>query len=620
VTKGARRAEPPLRPEGVPLLTEALHEDSVDRVYDLALLRRLGPFAKPHMALLVVALVLLPASTLGALLQPFLLKKAIDATLISRSAEVLLTVVAWFAGAIVLEFTARFAQTYATQLAGQRIMADLRRGVFDHIQRLGVRYFDRTPVGRVVTRVTNDVDSLGELFASGAVTAIGDGLMLVGIVGFMLYLDWRLSLVTFLALPPLTVAVVIFRKAYRRAHREIRLRVAQLNAYLNEQVHGVAVVQAFGREDACAEEYARINERNRQAHLRAIRHDALLYSVVEGVAAASVALVLWYASVRAGLVEDSAAAAAYVGTVVAFYEYIQRFFVPIRDLTGKLAIVQQALAASERIFGLLDVVEEDAPTPDPPPPPAPAVPPDVQVAFRNVTFGYQPSHPVLHDVTFDVRRGEKIAIVGATGAGKTTVTALLLRLYELQQGHVIVDGSDVRSQGREALRGRFAVVPQDVFLFSGTVLDNVSLGDPSPDAQRAREALERVGAWDLVAGRGGIEATVAPRGDNFSAGERQLLSFARALYRDAPILVLDEATANVDSEAEARLQEAVAELLRGRTAIVIAHRLSTIRRSDRILVFHHGQLVEQGPHEHLLERDGVYARLHHLQFQGEPSR
>jgi ATP-binding cassette, subfamily B, multidrug efflux pump len=592
----------------------ALHEDAVEQTYDLALLRRLGPFARPHAGLLIAMLALMPVATLGALLQPYLLKRAIDATLVERSGDVLLMVVGWFAGAIALEFAARFAQTYATQLVGQRIMADLRGAVFRHIQRIGVRYFDRTPVGRVVTRVTNDVDSLGELFASGAVTAIGDVFMLVGIVVFMLYLDWELSLVTFLALPPLTAAVVLFRRAYRAAFREIRLRVAQLNAYLNEQVHGVAVVQAFGRERACAEEYGQINEGHRRAHVRAIRYDALLYSVVEAISVGAVALMLWYASVRVGLVHDPAAAAVHVGTVVAFYEYIQRFFIPIRDLTGKFAIVQQSLAASERIFGLLDVQEMDAPRAPSPLPEAPQVPSDVQVAFRDVTFGYRAGHPVLHDLSLDVRRGEKVALVGATGAGKTTVTALLLRLYELERGHVLVDGKDVRAHGREELRDRFAVVPQDVFLFSGSVLANVGLGDTAPNPERARQALERVGAWELVSRRGGLHARVDGRGDNFSAGERQLLAFARALYRDAPILILDEATANVDSETEGRLQEAVVELLRGRTAIVIAHRLSTIRNSDRILVFHHGRLVEEGPHDSLLLQGGVYARLHKLQF------
>ncbi len=573
------------------------------------------PFARPHAALFVTALALMPVAAVASLFLPLLVKRAIDAAVAQEPSTVLAQISSLFLVAVAVEFVARFGQVYAMQLAGQRAMAGLRRAVFAHVQGLRVGYFDRTPIGRIVTRVTNDIDTMTELFASGAVTAVGDVLMLLGIVGFMLALDWRLSLVAFAALPPLAVAVEIFRRYARAAFRAIRARTAQLNAYLSEQVQGIAIVQAFGREASCAADYDVINRAYRDANRRSIKFDALLYSTVESVAAACVALVLWYAGVRAGALADGAASLAYVGTVVAFYDYIQRFFVPIRDLSTKYTVVQQSLASAERIFALLDVDEPDAPRDEQVPPLRAPVPDDVLVRFDDVHFAYRPGAPVLRGVSFDVVRGEKIAIVGATGAGKTTVTGLILRLYEVSGGAVIVGGEDVRTLERTALRERFAVVPQDVFLFAGTILENIALGDPHPDAARARRALERVGAAALVEAReGGLTSRCQERGSNFSAGERQLLAFARALYRDAELLVLDEATANVDSETEARLQAAVDEVLAGRTAIVIAHRLSTIRKADRILVFHRGEIVEQGTHDALLAMGGVYARLHSLQF------
>jgi ATP-binding cassette subfamily B protein len=609
----APSAEPSARP-GSTQLAPPEEDVKAPQGADLGMLRRLWPFVNgPDRGLFALTLcVLTPLAALASLLQPLLIKRAIDAALVADSRSVLVSTVWLFVGVISVEFVARFGQVYFLQLAGQRTLARLRSATFAKIQRLHIRYFDRTPVGKVVTRVTNDVDALGEVFASGAVMAVADVLMLAGIVGFMLYLDWRLSLVAFCALPPLALVVNLFRRYAREAFRSIRTRIAQLNAYLAEQVQGAAVIQAFGREAECQREYEHINAAYRDANHRAIKYDALLYSVVESVSAVTIALVLWYAGVRiAGLPRD--ASAAYVGTIVAFYEYIQRFFVPIRDLSQKYTIVQASLAAAERIFDVLDQREEDAPE-GVPAPPGPAVDDDVVLAFQDVRFGYREGQDVLRGVSFQARRGEKIAIVGATGAGKTTVTSLLLRLYDVTAGRVLVGGVDVRAQPRDVLRQRFAVVAQDVFVFAGTVLENVAVGDPTPDPARAEAVLRQVGAWEMVERVGGLGGRVDERGQNFSAGERQLLAFARALYLDREVLVLDEATANIDTETEARLQQAIEQVLSGRTALVIAHRLSTIRAADRILVFHHGQVVEEGDHDSLLARNGVYARLVRLQF------
>lgn len=603
-------------------LLAQFHEESqvASQKVDWQMLRDLLPYARPHLRLYLTAFLLMPVGAAAAVYQPRLLQRAVDATGLGGNVATLGQVAALFAVVIFVRFSASFAETYAMQLAGQRTMADLRRAVFSHIQKLSIAHFDRTPVGRIVTRVTNDIDSMGELFASGAVTALGDVLLLVGIITAMLLVDTKLSLVAFLALPPLALLVELFRRQLRTAQRAIRARTAQLNAFLNEQVQGIQLVQAFSRERECGEAYAEINRAYREANRLSIRTDALMYSTVDAISTICVGLVLWYAAERLGLLGDALEAERQKGTFVAFYAYIQQFFVPVRDLSTKYTMIQSAFASAERVFGLLSVSDFDAPRVELP---GPALSPvtDAVVSFRDVCFRYKPEgERVLDHVSFEIARGETVAVVGATGAGKTTVTALLQRFYDVESGSVLLDGRDVRSYEREALRAHFATVQQDVFLFAGDLLSNIALGAAEPDRERAAAALARVSATHLFVTRGGLDMRIAERGANLSAGERQLVSFARALYRDPELLILDEATANIDSETEARLQHAVDELLSGRTAIVIAHRLSTIRRADRILVFHRGQLAEQGTHRELLAASGIYARLHALQFaeQGTP--
>jgi ATP-binding cassette, subfamily B, multidrug efflux pump len=427
----------------------------------------------------------------------------------------------------------------------------------------------------------------------------------------MMILDLKLALVTFVALPPLLFIVNVIRRRARVAFRRIRVHIAELNTYMAEQVAGIGVIQAYGKERECAGEYASLNADYRDANYLAIRYDALLYSVVEAVAAASIAAVLFFAANQALGIGEPGAAVAYIGTVVAFYEYIQRFFIPIRDLSTKYTVIQHALASSERIFQTLDVDELDAPEGE-------AEFPEAHqghvIEARGLDFSYRADQPILHDIDLQIAPGERVAIVGATGSGKTTFTSLLLRLYEPPEGTLFIRGADVRTLDVRGLRDAFSVVPQDVFLFSGTILENIALDD-EPDETRAIDSLRKVGALDWVERRGGLHALVSERGQNFSAGERQLLAFARAVYRDRPFLILDEATANVDSETEAHLEIAVHRALEGRTSIVIAHRLSTIKHADRILVFHRGRLAEQGTHDELLALGGIYEKLHALHFE-----
>jgi ATP-binding cassette subfamily B protein len=603
---GGKRAEQALR---------KFHEEgAIGKAYDARLLRRLWPFVRPHARFVVLSLATLVVISAISLAQPLLMGDLVKQAT-ARDAHALLRDGVGLSSLLVVSQALSFAQMYAMQIAGARAMSGLRRAIFQFFQRLRLRYYDRTPVGRLVTRATNDVDAISELFASGALNAMGDLIALTGIIVMMLALDWRLSLVSFLAVPVVMTIVAFVRERSRAAYRDVRARTARLNAFLNEQVSGIAVVQAFVRERAMAAEFDAINSEYRDANKRSIYYEAVLDAAIEMVSTVCTASILWFSGLRR--VGDHAITFA---LLVTFTQYIRQFFNPISQLTQRYTLLQSAMAGAERVFELLDekdVVPEVAAAADccPPGPEAEAF------ALEHVDFEYKPGVPVLRDITFSARKGERIAVVGATGSGKSTITNLLLRLYEGQSGSVRVLGRDVRGYEPHELRRLFAVVPQDVLLFAGTILSNIAVADEVPDRARAEEALRRIGALELFRRRGeggsGLDARVDERGQNFSAGERQLLSFARAMYRDAPLLILDEATASVDSDTEARLQRALEEVIRSRTALVIAHRLSTIRTADRIVVLHKGRVVEVGTHDDLVALGGVYARLYRMQHAHE---
>ncbi|WP_437609548.1 ABC transporter ATP-binding protein [Sorangium sp. So ce834] len=586
------------------------HEEAqLGEAYDARMLLRLWPFVRPQGKQLAISLSLLVVTALLALLRPLIMRDALDAFDAPGGLDRLTRNGFLLTGVMLAEQSLAFPQLYLMQLAGARAMADLRMRVFGflHTRRLG--FFDRTPVGRLVTRVTNDVDAIGEMFASGALNAFGDLLRLAVIVVVMVSLDWRMSLLAFAAVPPVALGVNWTRRRIRDAFREVRAKTARMNAYLNEQVSGMAVVQAYAREERSAEEFDEINAAYRNANNRSIVLDATLDAAIEMVSSVCIAAVLWYSGVKSFKEEIS------FGTLFAFVAYIDMFFVPIRDLSARYTLLQSAMAGAERIFELLDNKDEDATATASCTGAATAADESVAFELDDVVFGYKPGAPVLRQVSIAARSGEKVALVGATGAGKSTVASLLLRLYDVEEGTVRVFGRDVRAYARDELRRKFAVVPQDVFLFPGTVLTNIAAGDAIPDRAKVVNALNRIGALDLFERReGGLDAPVLERGSNFSAGERQLIAFARALYRDPPLLILDEATANVDSDTEARLQRALEGAMEGRTALIIAHRLSTIRAVDRIVVFHKGCVVEQGTHEALLAAGGVYSKLYRLQF------
>lgn len=574
------------------------------KAYDARLMKRLWPFVKPHHALFFMALVSYPVASALHLIQPYLVKVAVDEHLVPKVSEGFLIIVLGYIAAVILEFGARYFQTILTQLLGQRVTKDLRGSLFSHLQKVDLAYIERNPVGRLMTRVTNDVESISEMFSTGAVSILGDIVTLTGIVAMMLFLDWRLTLYAFAVTPLLLIVVLAFRRPARNAFRDVRAMTARLNAFLNESISGMTIIQIFRQEQNAAKEFDEVNRAYKNANFRSIRYDALTYALIEGLSNVAIGALIFFG------VSLFAQGTVQIGVFVAFIEYLRRFFGPITELSTKYTVMQSAMASAERCFDLLD--QQPSIT-------APARPrtldgPLQSIRFEHVTFGYGTGPAVTHGLDLEIRRGEKVAIVGPTGAGKSTIVKLLARFYDPREGRVTFDGIDARELDPGALRSRLAVVLQDAYLFDGTVRDNVTLGREISD-QALHAAAERTRAIEVVRHlEDGWNTQLGERGARLSSGQRQLIAFARALAHDPEVLVLDEATSAVDPETEALIQQGLSALMEHRTAVVIAHRLSTVRQADRIVVLAGGHVVEQGPHEALLAKGGFYKSLYELQF------
>lgn len=586
-------------------------EEVLGKAYDARLMKRLLRYLRPYRRQVVAAIALLFVASSLQIVGPWLTKIALDDAIPTGNGSLLAVLAGAFFAVLLTSFGFQYGQALLTTWLGQRVMFDLRTEIFDKLQRLDLRFYDKNPVGRLMTRITSDVETLNELFAAGVVAVFGDVFTLVFILGAMLQMDWRLALITFSVLPFVALTAVIFRAKVRAAYRDIRVRLARINAYIHERFTGVRVVQLFNREEVDARRHQEINEDYLEAHLRSITYYALFFPLIELFTAIALALIIWRGG--ASMLEGTVT----VGVVAAFLQYARRFFRPIQDLSEKYNILQGAMASSERIFKLLDHEVEIHDPADPRPVPSPL---QGRIEFRGVWFAYGKTEEdewdwVLQDVSFVANPGDKLAIVGHTGAGKTTLVNLLMRFYEPQKGEILLDGEPISTFRVRELRDQIGLVLQDVFLFSRDVAYNIRLGSSEISDEELRAAAERIGAAPTIERlENGYSQALGERGSSLSVGERQLVSFARALAFDPGILVLDEATSSVDSELEERIEKATNELIRGRTSLVIAHRLSTVQGADRILVFHHGELREEGTHKELLEHGGLYARLHELQF------
>jgi ATP-binding cassette subfamily B multidrug efflux pump len=611
----------------------SVHDDEVlGKAYDARLMRRLLEYMRPYWAQIAIAFVAIITGAAASLAQPYLMKVAIDRYIAAGRLEGLDRLAALYLIILIVAFAAEYMQTWTMQLTGQRIMFDLRMAIYRHLQRLDLRYYDRNPVGRLMTRVTSDVDVLNDLFTSGVVTIFGDVFTLVGIMVTMTWMNWRLALVAFSVLPLIVLVTQWFRRNVRDTYRVVRGWIARINAFLQENITGMMTVQLFRREALNFSRFDEIDRKHRDANIESIFYYAVFYPAIEAISALASALIIWYGG------ESVLRNTLTLGALVAFLQYSQRFFRPISDMSEKFNVLQTAMASSERIFKLLDEPIAIQPPEKPVARPAPAVRTVAEgsgastdarsaseggghIVFDHVWFAYNDEEWVLRDVSFDVRPGERIGIVGATGSGKTTLINLLLRFYDVQRGRITIDGVDIHQLDLADLRGLFSLVLQDVHLFSGTIADNIRLGNAAIDDEHVRRAAAAVHAEPFISRLpNGYANAVAERGSTLSVGQKQLLSFARALAFDPRVLILDEATSSVDTETEIIIRDALHVLMKGRTTIAIAHRLSTIQDMDKILVLHKGRIRESGTHQELLAQRGIYFKLFELQYKSDEAR
>ena len=641
-------------------MAEAHHEEEVlGKAYDARLMKRLLGYLRPYKWQTAVALVSIALKALADITGPVLTMVAIDRYLAQTPAAHAGSVAAtpWFdlyhviygwvtshlsadpltgiaqisgvyVGLLALSFLLDYLQTYYMQWVGQMAMFDLRAEIFRHLQRMHIGFYDRNPVGRLVTRVTTDVDALNEMFTAGVVSIFEDVFVLAGIILIMLGINWRLALITLAVVPLIFVATMIFRKFVRDSYRRIRTAIARINSYLQEHVSGIVVLQLFNREEESYREFEKVNRSHMDAFKDAILAHAIYYPVVEVFSAAAIACVIWFGGngvMRDALLPAGTKDAMTIGILVAFMQYAQRFFRPIMDLSEKYNILQAAMASSERVFKLLDTEAAIASPAEAPKPDGPG-----RIEFEHVWFAYDKGRVeagdspageldwVLKDVSFTIEPGETVAIVGHTGAGKTTIISLLLRFYDVQRGAIKLDGVDIRKLDLTALRQRSGVVLQDPFLFTGTIEQNIRLGSARVTSERVERAAEEVNVADFIRTLpGGFQEKMRERGSTLSTGQKQLISFARALAHDPKLLILDEATSSVDTETEYRVRDALSRMVEGRTSVIVAHRLSTIQRADKILVMHKGKLREMGSHQELLAQRGIYWKLYQLQYKDQ---
>jgi len=576
--------------------------------YDQRLMARLLSYTRPYIGLIIVGLILTLSASFLQLAGPYLTKLAIDEYIAVNDIPGLYKILALYMGVLVLVFVTQFFQIYSMQYFGQKLMYDIRAKIFSHLQKQSLRFFDKNPVGRLMTRVTSDVESLNQMFTQGIVTIFGDIFLLTGIIIALLYLDFRLALWTFSVIPALFIITFIFRSKVREAFRNIRKWIAMINSYVQENITGMRIVQVFNRQKKNFEHFSEINARHTDAHVKTVFFYALFYPAVELVSAIAIALVIW----RGGIYKIEGLTT--FGALVAFIQYAQMFFRPISDLSEKYNIMQQAMASSERIFKLLDT----KPDVDTSGPMESEKELKGEIIFSDVSFAYEKDNYVLKNITFELPQGASIALVGHTGAGKTSIINILARHYDIQSGAIFIDGTPLKKWDLSVLRRQMAVVLQDVFLFSGTIYDNIRLGDGSITEDQVNWAIRQVNADHFIKRLSqGIHTPVMERGATLSVGQRQLIAFARALVRDPKILILDEATSSVDTETEFLIQDALKVLMRNRTSLIIAHRLSTIKHVDKIIVMHKGKIRETGSHAELIEQQELYYQLYQLQYKDQ---